>query len=121
MKVLDETSLEKVIVSIQHVNYGSVIAIVYSDGSVEFRNRTNMDLLVPDEDQDKVSSMTQVGFRFPYGDPGKLSVFADVQYADRRSYICSNVSKSLCYLHHGCRRAKQPSITRTSDTGAWRI
>lgn len=37
----------------------------YSDGGIEFRDRTNLDVLPRDDVTMQVSSLSQVGFEFP--------------------------------------------------------
>ena len=39
--------------------------MTYSDGVIEFRDRSTMEVLPRDETMDQVSSLGQVGFEFP--------------------------------------------------------
>ena len=55
--------------SIQQVNVGTVLAMTYSDGTVEYRDRTNMKI-PPRDSNDRISSLAQVGFSFPAKGPG---------------------------------------------------
>lgn len=66
MKRLDETMVDKIILSVHLINQGASIAVLYSDGSVEFRDRTNFAVISPDGDLDTVTSMSQSGFSFPF-------------------------------------------------------
>ena len=38
--------------------------MMFSDGAVEFRDRTTMELLSPDVNDDQISSLHQIGFNF---------------------------------------------------------
>ncbi|KAI9891164.1 MAG: mediator complex subunit [Vezdaea aestivalis] len=66
---VDDITLEKIVISISYVNHFSIIALLYSDGSVELRDRITLEVLPLDEDEKKVSGMTQTGFSFPFGQP----------------------------------------------------
>ena len=57
--------------SVQQISLSTVLVLTYSDGTVEFRDRTTMDVLPRDETMDQVSSLGQVGFDFPDTGPRK--------------------------------------------------
>lgn len=60
--------MPKTLLCIKELNVGIVLAMIYSDGSVEYRDRTSMELL-PRDGIDQISSLAQVGFNFPLGNP----------------------------------------------------
>lgn len=49
------------------------LQIAYSDGSVEYRDRSTLQNLPLDELPDKATSLPQLGFRFGIAEPCKLS------------------------------------------------
>lgn len=48
------------------------MAIAYSDGVAEFRDRTTLQTLPLDDMPDKVTGLCQIGFRFGVDEPCKL-------------------------------------------------
>lgn len=54
----------KIILSASSNIYNSMIAFAASDGTVEFRLRDTMDLVVANGDSTKASSLVQTGFIF---------------------------------------------------------
>ncbi len=67
-------SVNKILLSIQQISLSTVLVFTYSDGVVEFRDRTTMEVLPRDERMDQVSSLGQVGFDFPETGPRKQTV-----------------------------------------------
>ncbi len=65
----DDVFVPKALLAIDHLNVNTVLAMMYSDGSVEFRDRTTMNVLSPDENDNKISSLHQIGFNFTGGRP----------------------------------------------------
>lgn len=51
------------LLSVQQINASTTLAMVYSDGLVEFRDRTTMEVLPPDG-SGQISSLHQIGFAF---------------------------------------------------------
>ena len=51
----------------------TVLSLSYSDGSIEFRNRPALDVVIPDHNPNQVSSLSQSGFSFPAGNPRKCA------------------------------------------------
>ncbi len=52
------------LLSVQEACLSTVLAMTYSDGTIEFRDRTSVDILPRDDSTKQVSSMSQVGFEF---------------------------------------------------------
>ena len=48
----------------QQLNVGTILAFLFSDGSVEFRDRTTLDILGTDQNNDQIASLPQIGFGF---------------------------------------------------------
>ncbi len=57
----------KALLAIDRFNINTVLAMIYSDGSVDFRDRTTLNILEPDDDDNKISSLHQIGFNFTGG------------------------------------------------------
>ncbi|TGZ79690.1 hypothetical protein EX30DRAFT_372724 [Ascodesmis nigricans] len=62
---LDDLQIEKCCVGVSLVTSGAVVALTFSDGSAEFRDRATMVLHEPNPADGKISNMVQVGFSFP--------------------------------------------------------
>ncbi|MCJ1388619.1 mediator complex subunit [Xylographa bjoerkii] len=66
---LQDVRVEHIAIDLQQINLSTALAVAYSDGSVDFRDRFTMQNMVPDEEPDKVTSLIQVGFGFQATDP----------------------------------------------------
>ncbi|KAL8997228.1 MAG: hypothetical protein Q9169_003421 [Polycauliona sp. 2 TL-2023] len=80
-KRLQDVRINKVVVALRELHLAKTLVLCYSDGSVEFRSRSTLELL-PRDDADRVSSMAQVGLEYPPGD----------------SYLHAVLSPSACAL-----------------------
>jgi mediator of RNA polymerase II transcription subunit 16, fungi type len=58
------------VVSIDHVEFGNVLAISHDDSSVSFFDPKTMSTFSESHDVNTVTSMAQAGFRFPLDAPG---------------------------------------------------
>ncbi|KAL8920524.1 MAG: hypothetical protein Q9172_004478 [Xanthocarpia lactea] len=65
---LQDVRESKVMVAVRELHLATTLVFCFSDGSVEFRSRSTLDLL-PHDETDRVSSMAQVGLEFLPGDP----------------------------------------------------
>lgn len=83
--------MNRVIVAIRELHLATTLVLCSSDGSVEFRSRSTLDLL-PRDDPDRVSSMAQVGLEFVPGDPCKYGS------AERGSGVFLMSRRSACSL-----------------------
>lgn len=61
----DDLIINRLIVSIHELSLSTVLGLQYSDGVVEFRDRTSLEVLARDDYLNQVSSLSQVGFEFP--------------------------------------------------------
>ncbi|KAH0564742.1 hypothetical protein GP486_001870 [Trichoglossum hirsutum] len=68
LRRMSDIIIRKAILAVELVNSNTTIAIAYSDGSIEFRDRVSMIPITPNEDFNRVSSMPQAGFAFPTDD-----------------------------------------------------
>ena len=50
--------------SLQHLNLSTVLAMMYNDGVIEFRDSQSLEILPPDE-EGQISGLGQIGFAFP--------------------------------------------------------
>lgn len=71
---MNDVSVNRVLLSVQQICLSTVLVFTYSDGAIEFRDRTTMEVLPRDERIDQVSSLGQVGFDFPETGPCKEKV-----------------------------------------------
>ena len=71
MKRLPDKFIPKVFLYVQQMRMSTILAIAFSDGSIEVRDRITMELVEQDNVKEKVSSMGQVGFEFPVDGPRK--------------------------------------------------
>ena len=60
----DDILIPKTLLTVQEVNVSTVLTMVFSDGSVESRDRMTLQVLAPDENDDQISSLYQIGFNF---------------------------------------------------------
>lgn len=72
LRRLDDIVLDKIIVSIQLVHSGSTLAFSYSDGSIEFRQRTDLTVIGSDDDPNRVVNLPRTGFAFPLEEPCRV-------------------------------------------------
>ncbi|MCJ1321765.1 mediator complex subunit [Xylographa vitiligo] len=66
---LQDVRIDHVAIDLQQILLSSTIAVAYSDGSVDFRDRFTMQNMAIDEEPDKTTSLIQVGFGFQDTDP----------------------------------------------------
>lgn len=64
MKRSGDILLPRALLSIQQLSLRPVLAMVYCEGLVEYRETTNMNV-VPRDGKDQISSMAQIGLYFP--------------------------------------------------------
>ena len=69
LKRASDFSMHAVVLTCVPLWYYMLLAFHYSDGTVEFRRRSTMDILVNDGNTDTVTSLFQAGFAFPHGEP----------------------------------------------------
>lgn len=90
-----------IILSTSSMMQPRILACQLSDGSIEFRDRTLMDLINPDYADNSVDSFPQTGFSFPLAEPGKyldirLSTLSDL-LRGRLPGIFAQSVHSCCY------------------------
>jgi len=64
LRRLTDLFVPRMLIAVQCINLSIVVAMIYDDGLVEFRDRTKLELLPPDG-QNQISSLSQIGFTFP--------------------------------------------------------
>ncbi|GAB7348668.1 hypothetical protein MBLNU459_g7031t1 [Dothideomycetes sp. NU459] len=64
LRRLEDTMTSKIVLSTSSNFYNSIFAFAASDGTVEFRQRETMDVIVADGDGTRASSLAQNGFTF---------------------------------------------------------
>ena len=69
LKRATDFPMHAVVLSCVSVWYHMLLAFHYSDGTIEFRKRSTMEVLVNDGNTDTVTSLYQAGFAFPHGEP----------------------------------------------------
>lgn len=85
--------MPKILVSIQPMNLGKVIFFAYSDGSVEYRDRTTMLETYNDNDLNRIWHLSQIGFSYGEDDPCKSPTMSTVILFLMLSKVC----KLLCH------------------------
>ncbi|KIW06622.1 hypothetical protein, variant [Verruconis gallopava] len=76
LKRLDDVVVSPAVLMITPVRNNTMFALTLSDGSVQFRYRNTMDVVLPDESPDEVQSLTQSGFSFHHIDPCLHTAFS---------------------------------------------
>jgi len=69
LRRLEDVRLDRIVVQIQLASDNITLVIAYSDGSVEFRDRTTLQNLPMDDMPNKATSLPQIGFRFGTAEP----------------------------------------------------
>lgn len=83
--------LMSAIVAVQSLRHNSIIALVRSDGTVDFRDRA-MQPVQLDPSSDTMSSLMQLGFAFPVSTPGWFSIRSG------RAFVNTYKERTLPYL-----------------------
>lgn len=71
LKRLDDIVVERIFLSVQQLGPGTILGMTYSDGTIEFRDRTRLDVIGFDGNLERVTSLPQIGFAFPSEGPCK--------------------------------------------------
>lgn len=71
--MLPNIVFNKAVVSVQVLNIGTVVAFGFSDGTIEFRNRADLEMLPQDETSNQALNLSQIGFEFPFDGPCRWS------------------------------------------------
>ncbi|KAI4660336.1 uncharacterized protein J4E78_005039 [Alternaria triticimaculans] len=69
LKRQPDFSLHAVVLGFYPIWYSMLLAFTYSDGAVEFRKRSTMEIVMPDGNTDTVNSLLQAGFVFQHAEP----------------------------------------------------
>lgn len=90
MKRSSDIFLPRALLLIQHMSLRSVLAMVYCEGSIEYRDTTTMNV-IPRDGKDQISSLAQVGLYFP----GNRFCKSHVQPIPTSNASCSNHERHL--------------------------
>ena len=71
MKRLPDTFTPKIFLYVQQMRLSTILAIAYSDGSIEIRDRLTMDVIDQDNVEEKVTGFGHIGFEIPNDDHRK--------------------------------------------------
>ncbi|KAJ5047335.1 uncharacterized protein L3040_003162 [Drepanopeziza brunnea f. sp. 'multigermtubi'] len=69
LKKLESFTVKKVVVSMESINHGKVIAFACSDNSIEYRDRTDMSETFNDGNLERVWHLSQIGFAYTDDEP----------------------------------------------------
>ncbi|RYO25542.1 hypothetical protein AA0121_g406 [Alternaria tenuissima] len=69
LKRQPDFSLHGVVLDFCPIWYNMLLAFAYSDGAIEFRKRSTMEVVMPDDNTDTVTSLLQAGFVFQHAEP----------------------------------------------------
>lgn len=64
LKKLDPIVANKIVVGIQSIQFGKVVCFLYSDGTIDYRDRFTMEEVYNELNLDRVMTLNQVGFTF---------------------------------------------------------
>lgn len=73
MKRSSDIALPKALLSILQMTVRPVLAMIYCEGLIEYRDYGDMNV-IPRDGKDQVSSMAQAGLHLPGSESGKLHV-----------------------------------------------
>jgi mediator of RNA polymerase II transcription subunit 16 len=76
LKRQSDFSLHSVILAAYPLWYNMLLAFSYSDGTIEFRKRSTMEIIMPDGNTDTMTSLLQAGFAFPHAEPALHVAFS---------------------------------------------
>jgi mediator of RNA polymerase II transcription subunit 16, fungi type len=71
LRKLDSIVVNKVIVGLHIVQFGKVVCVAFSDGTVEYRERSTMNEIYNEANPEKIMNLSQVGFTFTEDSPCK--------------------------------------------------
>ena len=69
-------TLHAVVLAFYPIWYNMFLAFCYSDGTIEFRKRSTMEILMPDGNTNTVTSLLQAGYVFPHAEPSLYVAFS---------------------------------------------
>ena len=72
LRKLEPIVFNKIVVSLHTIQYGKVICIAFSDGTLHYRDRFTMNEIYHEIDVNRIMALNQVGFRYPESAPCKL-------------------------------------------------
>lgn len=64
LKKSDPITVEKIVIGIQPIQFGKAICFLYSDGSIEYRDRITMQETYNEQTLDKIMILNQAGYTF---------------------------------------------------------
>jgi mediator of RNA polymerase II transcription subunit 16 len=73
LRRLDDIYSDRYIISIDHIEFGNVLAVTYDDSSISFFEPKTMVKFNGVDDTNTVTSMVQAGFQFPLDASGSQS------------------------------------------------
>ncbi|EUC46444.1 hypothetical protein COCMIDRAFT_4478 [Bipolaris oryzae ATCC 44560] len=76
LKRQPDFALHSVVLDFYPMWYNMLLAFCYSDGSIEFRKRSTMEVIMPDDNTDNVTSLLQAGFIFQHAEPSLHVAFS---------------------------------------------
>ncbi|RMZ69191.1 mediator of rna polymerase ii transcription subunit 16 [Pyrenophora seminiperda CCB06] len=68
--------LHAVVLTFYPIWYDMLLAFCYSDGAIEFKKRSTMEGILPDDNTDTVTSLLQAGFIFQHSEPSLHVAFS---------------------------------------------
>lgn len=69
-------TLHSVVIAAYPLWYNMLLALCYSDGTIEIRKRSTMETILPDGNTDTMTSLLQAGFAFPHAEPSLHVAFS---------------------------------------------
>lgn len=106
LKRLEDVLVDRLLLSLQTLFLGTVLAMTYSDGTIEFRDRTSIEPLPKDERTRQVSGLFQVGFDFLDVGACKFGPWTSIDHAKPNRYQAYIVPSRRTHVPWS------PSVTR---------
>ena len=72
LRRLDSIIVNKVIIGLQVIQFGKVISIAFSDGSVEYRDRSTMQEVYMEPSLERIMTLHQVGYAYADDTPCEI-------------------------------------------------
>lgn len=98
LRKLESVMVSKTVIGIQDIQYGKVIILTMSDGSVEYRDRFTFEEIYTNQDVSKVMNLRQVGWVFSDDGPCKSNLYTSSPFPIRQGTALTSNRPPSCFL-----------------------
>ncbi|RKF72818.1 Mediator of RNA polymerase II transcription subunit 16 [Golovinomyces cichoracearum] len=95
LKKLENITVNKIVVGLETMNQGRIIFLAYSDGSVEYRDRSQFLETFNDNDLSRIWHLSQIGYTYTEDEPCRFFVSIDQDFSN---IALSPTQSSIIYL-----------------------